>query len=321
VRIALSAFQPQVGASSNTLEIRLGQVYRATVVEVIENGAMLRMGGSLIEVNSDLPLQSGQVLFLKPELTADSLVILRMVNQGAPAGQETPLPQLEHALAKLGVPVTPRNLTIARALLTWSQPVNLESVETLGREVRSLPMDKLHGYLNVRGWIKSVGLTEERATINVVTRFLLGRPEPTDVPAATRHINESQQGTLYPEVGVLWWHNGTQHGEIYLFEEGKGTTAGQGMTNTLAVRIQTVNWGEIWVTFTCRGNELDLLFVCPLPETLSMLREKESVLASVVSSVGLSLQHTGYRQERPASFLDVVPPVGALEYKRVNVFA
>ena len=304
--------------TQDTVELRHGQTYRATVVEANEGTVLLRLGGILIEAESEVTLSTGQVLVLRAEQMTDTALALRIVDRSgkpeAPVGQSP----LGGVLAKIGMPDTPQNQAAVRVLLQWLQPVRAENVAELTAEARVFSANRQEAYLNVRGWATSTSLQEDRATIHVVTRFLLGSAEPEQVPLAVKHINQAEHALHYPEVSVLWWHSKTQHGEIYVFRDGGLSRGKQDIANTLAIRIQTERLGELWVRFAYLSPELELAFVSPFSETLGVMREKQSVLESLLSSPGLSLQRVYYRQGLPSSFLDIVPPREA-EYQGLNL--
>ena len=315
IRIPVVTFSPLGQQASNTVELQPGHVYRGTVAEVNPDSVLLRIGGMLVRGTGQLALELGQVLNLRAEQSDASTLLLRVIPV-----LESPSTQvsLEQAVRQVHVQPSPQNLAAVNALLAWLQPVDNNEVARFMAESKDLPADKQLAYLNLRGWTKAVELPEDRTTIRVVTRFLLGLAEPEDVPPALRHINEGSTPTNYPELSILWWQNRAQHGELYVFNHVGSHNAEQAQTQTLALRIQTVRLGELWLKVAYGTSELALTFYSPRQDALCLLQGVEALFGSVVSTTGFELGDVSYRLEQPNSFLDVMP-LSTEPYRGINL--
>lgn len=269
----------------------------------------------MIRSTGQLALELGQVLNLRAEQADDSTLLLRVLPvEDTPS---TPV-SLEHALKQLNIQPTPQNLAVVRALLAWLQPVVSDEVARLVAESKDLPLDKQSAYLNIRGWTKAAELPEDKAAIKVITRFLLGLSEPEDIPPALRHINDAATPINYPEVNILWWQNQTHHGEFYVFNENDSLQAEHPQFNTVALRIQTVHLGELWLRLGYSESHLSLVFYSPSDYALQQIQGAEELLNSVITASGYRLSGVLYRLEQPSSFLDVMPVLTEL-YRGVNL--
>ena len=276
---------------------------------------IIRIGGMLIRSTGQLALELGQVLNLRAEKADESTLLLRVLPvEDTPS---TPV-SLEQALKQLHLQPTPQNMAAVKALLAWLQPVVSDEVTQLVLESKDLPLDKQSAYLNIRGWTKAAELPEDKTTIKAITRFLLGLAEPEEIPPALRHINDATKPTNYPEVNILWWQNEAQHGEFYVFNDNDSLRADAAQFHTVALRIQTVHLGELWLRLGYTESHLSLTFYSPDDDVLQQLQSAEVSLKSVVTASGYGFSGVSYRLEQPNSFLDVLPPVTE-PYRGVNL--
>lgn len=315
MRIPVVSFSPQTQLVRNTVELQPGNIYRGTVVGLDSDSIMLRIGGMLIRSTGQMALELGQVLNLRAEQADDSTLLLRVIPvEDTPSAQVS----LEQALKQLHLKPTQQNIAAVKALLAWLQPVANDDVARLVAESKDLPPDKQSAYLNIRGWTKAAELPEDKTTIKAITRFLLGLAQPEEIPPALRHINSATHPTNYPEVNILWWQNETQHGELYVFSEHDSLQADYAHFRTVALRIQTVHLGELWLRLGYSESHLSLTFYSSNDEALQLLQVSEPLFDSVVSASGYGLSGVRYKLEQPNSFLDVMPLVTE-PYRGINL--
>ncbi|MDP3487201.1 MAG: hypothetical protein Q8S19_04620 [Bacillota bacterium] len=315
MRIPVVSFTPQTQQVRNSIELQPGTIYRGTVVGINSDSIIIRIGGMLIRSTVQLALELGQVLDLRAEQADESTLLLRVVPvEDTPS---TPV-SLEQGLKQLHLQPTPQNMAAVKALLAWLQPIASDEVARLVAESKDLPPEKQSAYLNVRGWTKAAELPEDKTTIKVITRFLLGLAEPEEIPPALRHLNDASKPTNYPEVNILWWQNATQHGEFYVFNDNDSLQVDYAQFHTVALRIQTVHLGELWLRLGYTESHLSLAFYSPDDDVLQTLQSVEVSLKSVINACGYRLSGVSYRLEQPSSFLDVMPPVTE-PYRGVNL--
>ena len=315
MRIPVISLSTQSQQVRNTIELQPGHTYRGTVVGVNSDSIILRVGGMLIRSTGQLALELGQVLSLRAEQADESTLLLRVVPvEDTPPAQVT----LDQALKQLNLQPTPQNMAAVKAMLAWLQPVLSDEVARLVAESRDFPTDKQTAYLYLRGWAKASELPEDKSTIRVITRFLLGLAEPQDIPSALRHINTATTPVNYPQVNVLWWQNATHHGEFYVFNDNDSLKANYVPFHTVALRIQTVHMGELWLRLGYSDSHLSLAFYSASNDALQRLHGTEALLSSVVSASGYELSSVSYRLEQPSSFLDVMP-LATEPYRGVNL--
>lgn len=296
----------------SNIVLQPGHTYRAVVVGQEDRTVLLRIYGVLIRGESELSLPVGQVIYLQAESSQEHAMVLRLVQAH---GGRAHTPDLSQALTQLGLTTNPVSTMVANTLLNWLLPLNPEQVRKLARELRDVPSEHREAFVTVKSWARAVGL-EDGPLLKVVTRLLLGEAEPEEVPPAIGQINRSGHLPAYPEVRALWWEHPPHHGEMYVLRDKRGAVSGE--TTHLAVRIDTLHYGEVWVGFSYSGHRLHLCFHGEDEQFLARIEEKETLLTQAVAQSGLTLAGITCCQRRALSFLDVFPLASSPSYRGVS---
>lgn len=159
-----------------SLELKTGQVVRATVTEVSENGreAVVSVNGVPVRAVLDAPMQPGQTTWMQVQgQQSDGLVILKQT-EGPSVGT---LPSMEEALKQSGLP----DEAWARRLLQDLQRAGLPLTKELAAKLSQAMASKPSG-VAASEWMQAAGLALRRQlpltadTLNGLRQALFGKP-------------------------------------------------------------------------------------------------------------------------------------------------
>lgn len=159
-----------------SLELKTGQVVRATVTEVSENGreAVVSVNGVPVRAALDAPMQPGQTTWMRVQgQQSDGLVILKPTDGPSVAA----LPSMEEALKQSGLPDEPW----ARRLLQDLQKAGLPLTKELASKLSQAMAAKPPG-VAASEWMQAAGLALRRQlpltadTLNGLRQALFGKP-------------------------------------------------------------------------------------------------------------------------------------------------
>lgn len=159
-----------------SLELKTGQVVRATVTEVSENGreAVVSVNGVPVRAVLDAPMQPGQTTWMQVQgQQSDGLVILKQT-EGPSVGT---LPSMEEALKQSGLP----DEAWARRLLQDLQRAGLPLTKELAAKLSQAMASKPPG-VAASEWMQAAGLALRRQlpltadTLSGLRQALFGKP-------------------------------------------------------------------------------------------------------------------------------------------------
>lgn len=159
-----------------SLELKTGQVVRATVTEVSENGreAVVSVNGVPVRAALDAPMQPGQTTWMRVQgQQADGLVILKPTDGPSVAA----LPSMEEALKQSGLP----DEAWARRLLQDLQKAGLPLTKELAAKLSQAMAAKPQG-VAASEWMQAAGLALRRQlpltadTLSGLRQALFGKP-------------------------------------------------------------------------------------------------------------------------------------------------
>ncbi|MBT9177099.1 MAG: hypothetical protein DDT20_01428 [Firmicutes bacterium] len=298
----------------SNLQLEPGTIYRATVLRQESTTVLLRMAGVLLRGESELTFLPGQVIHLRPEPSLDQHIVLRMVTTPSiPQGTD-----LGPALRQLGLSTNPRLQLIAKALFGWMVPLHPDAMRKILADTTTFSPEKLAAYLNALGWGNSVGIDYEGAIARLVASFLPGEAAAEEVPLALRQINDAAASPLYPDVKVVWWESEAHHGELYVMRD---DVAGQLPSEDIqvAVRVQTMHYGELWLAFSYRAGQIDLVCHANAPELLQHIEDGRATIAAAIKAGGATFGNLRCHAGLVLSVLDVFPPAPLAGYTAVDL--
>ena len=159
-----------------SLELKTGQVVRATVTEVSENGreAVVSVNGVPVRAVLDAPMQPGQTTWMQVQgQQSDGLVILKQT-EGPSVGT---LPSMEEALKQSGLP----DEAWARRLLQDLQRAGVTLTKELAAKLSQAMASKPPG-VAASEWMQAAGLALRRQlpltadTLSGLRQALFGKP-------------------------------------------------------------------------------------------------------------------------------------------------
>ncbi|GAV12042.1 DNA ligase [Paenibacillus sp. NAIST15-1] len=159
-----------------SLELKTGQVVRATVTELSENGreAVVSVNGVPVRAVLDAPMQPGQTTWMQVQgQQSDGLVILKQT-EGPSVGT---LPSMEEALKQSGLP----DEAWARRLLQDLQRAGLPLTKELAAKLSQAMASKPPG-VAASEWMQAAGLALRRQlpltadTLSGLRQALFGKP-------------------------------------------------------------------------------------------------------------------------------------------------
>lgn len=159
-----------------SLELKTGQVVRATVTEVSENGreAVVSVNGVSVRAALDAPMQPGQTTWMRVQgQQADGLVILKPTDGPSVAA----LPSMEEALKQSGLP----DEAWARRLLQDLQKAGLPLTKELAAKLSQAMAAKPPG-VAASEWMQAAGLALRRQlpltadTLSGLRQAMFGKP-------------------------------------------------------------------------------------------------------------------------------------------------
>ncbi|EPY04106.1 hypothetical protein PAALTS15_26704 [Paenibacillus alvei TS-15] len=159
-----------------SLELKTGQVVRATVTEVSENGreAVVSVNGVPVRAVLDAPMQPGQTTWMQVQgQQSDGLVILKQTESPSVGT----LPSMEEALKQSGLP----DEAWARRLLQDLQRAGLPLTKELAAKLSQAMASKPPG-VTASEWMQAAGLALRRQlpltadTLSGLRQALFGKP-------------------------------------------------------------------------------------------------------------------------------------------------
>ncbi|MBT9156322.1 MAG: hypothetical protein DDT37_01307 [Firmicutes bacterium] len=250
---------------------------------------------------------------VRPAGAAKHIVLRMATTPSIPQGAD-----LASALRQLGLSTSPRLQLIAKALLGWMVPLHPDAMRKILADTTTFSPEKLAAYLNALGWGNSVGIDYEGAVARLVASFLLGEAAGEEVPLALRQINDAAASPLYPDVKVVWWERGAHHGELYVMRD---DVARQLPSENIqvAVRVQTMHYGELWLAFSYRTGQIDLVCHANAPELLRHIEGGRATIAAAIEVGGATFGNLRCHTGLVLSVLDVFPPAPLAGYTAVDL--
>ncbi|WP_227761828.1 hypothetical protein [Zhaonella formicivorans] len=259
-----------------------------------------------------------QIRGLSPE-QAEGYLQTRIGSDKNPASLDAKL-NIKAAADSLGFAPTPENLKIVKALMAHNLPVTAKTVEELRQELRGVSPDKAEAYLQVRAWSKATNLPEDQQGRQIVADFLLGQTEPEEMARALKLINQAESTQLgQPGLSCLWWQNGEQHGEIYLWAEGDKKNKFLLPNGIVALHFYTRNLGQLWVRL---GRGRDGLYLAVDAENelgLKLFQTNWPDLDGTLRQLGYEINKVSYRLGEVNSFIQLtLQETDILKYSSID---
>ncbi len=171
------------------LQLSAGQEMFATILSMVDDHVMLDMGNGqrlTATVQTDQPLQPGQVIQLQVTEASQNLVTLRLMPPGASTGQESQA-AINQFLQSIGVPDDAFNRQALMALMADAQPVTVEGLDelrTLAQSLQSATPEDVRAIV----YLLARDLPVTPAMVDVVRQGLSGGNDPVALGDRARDL-------------------------------------------------------------------------------------------------------------------------------------
>ncbi len=164
---------PSLEPGSPTLQLRSGQVLRATVNAVQGDQVQLNLASQgPVLARSTIPLQEGQQLQLQVQgRTSEGTVVLQIMP--AVARTDADISAMGH-LQRLNLPLTENNLLLAREMEAQGQPLTRAGMQFLSGLARDTQLDAWEARAMV--WLSQNSLPLEKNLVQPLSLLLSGAP-------------------------------------------------------------------------------------------------------------------------------------------------
>lgn len=151
-------------------QLRKGDIFRATVVDVKEEGqAVLRVRGELETAITTVPLKPGETALFQVKDIKDHLLVLQK-KESVPAGfgEKT----LGTLLRELGLPVSPEGQRVIAHLLSKELPLSKKLVGYILKGLNSVPENLKDSFIKIAAWLYGTGIKDPESYQNTLKHLL-----------------------------------------------------------------------------------------------------------------------------------------------------
>lgn len=292
------------------LSLREGQVIKAEVVQIKGKKILLKIGTTILNAETKVPLQKGENLQLLVELLKDNFIKLKIIPEGETIKRETIM------LSRLGVKPQENLEQTAQQLLKFKMPLAKEILGEISTIVKrhNLPKE----ILPLVVWLKSVGLKldtkEDLQEIKNMLRFFKGELSSQEETKFFRLLNESES-TILGGYNIYGWPLDNHH--LYLLTSNSKGERIRPESCTVIIKMASQAFGDLWFKINYLGNTLKISITCNNELHKKVLEGEVALLQKGLQAIGYRVSEVKVETEEIDTVFDLIP-IPLQEIKGVN---
>lgn len=158
-------------------------------------------------------------------------------------------------------------------------------------------------------------LPETKGISQLLRKFFSGEAEPEEIIKALKILNETKNTELtQPNLSCLWWQNGSQQGEIYLWKEQEKKRGQLEAFKTVVIHFYTEHLGELWARLAQFSGKLTLTVITESVKSQTLFKKHLMQLESLLSLAGFELDQIKYNVGKVDSVFALASEEQMLEY-------
>lgn len=185
---------------NQTNKLHKGDIFRATVVDMKEGQAILRVRGELQTAISTAPLKPGETaLFLVKDIQDQLLVLKKQEAISTGFGEKT----LASLLRELGLSVSPEGQRVVAHLLSKELPLSKKLIEHILKGLNKVPENLKDSFIKITIWLYGAGIKDPQSYQNVLKTLLHSAENLSflaDLMASASNINTETLKKLLTEL-------------------------------------------------------------------------------------------------------------------------